>query len=116
MTTLAGQPDCLHIAHVVLSLDPGGLERIVADLVRESRREQHRVSVLCLERAGALAQQVEAFGAEVYCVDKRPGLRPGAFVRLYRLLRRLRPDVLHTHQITALFYAGPAAQWARVPL
>ena len=51
MTTLAGQPDCLHIAHVVLSLDPGGLERIVADLVRESRREQHRVSVLCLERA-----------------------------------------------------------------
>lgn len=108
--------DRLHVAHVVLSLDTGGLERIVVDLARASREQGQRVSVICLERPGVLAEQAKASGASVYCAEKRPGLRPSAFVKLYRLLRSLRPDVVHTHQITALFYAGPAARLAGAPL
>jgi glycosyltransferase involved in cell wall biosynthesis len=52
----------------------------------------------------------------VYCVGKRPGLRLGAVRPLHSLFRELRPDVVHTHQVGALFYAGPAARFARVPL
>src|SRR5262249_48392526 len=55
-------------------------------------------------------------GAPVVCLDKQPGLRMGVVGRLRRVLRELSPDVLHTHVITALFYAGPAAAWAGVPV
>jgi len=109
-------PESLHVAHAVLSLDVGGLERIVVDLVRQGRRLGQQVSVLCLERPGPLAPQAEALGARLVCIGKRPGLRLGSGGPIKRVLRDLRPDVLHTHQIGALFYAGPAAKAAGVPL
>jgi glycosyltransferase involved in cell wall biosynthesis len=106
----------LHVAHAVLSLDIGGLERIVVDLVRAGRRLGQRVSVICLERPGTLAPQAEALGAQVLCIDKKPGLRLKTGGSIKRVLRDLRPDVLHTHQIGALFYSGPAASAAGIPV
>jgi sugar transferase (PEP-CTERM/EpsH1 system associated) len=109
-------PDPLHVAHAVLSLDFGGLERIVADLVRQGRRRGQRVSVICLERPGTLAERVAADGANLVCLDKKPGVQLATIGRLKKLLAELRPDVLHTHQVGALFYAGPAARRAGVPV
>lgn len=98
----------LAVSHVVLSLDVGGLERVVLDLVREGVRGGQRVSVVCLERLGRLADEVEAMGATVACLNKRAGLRPATTLGLRSVLRRLRPDVIHTHQLGALFYAALA--------
>jgi glycosyltransferase involved in cell wall biosynthesis len=106
----------LHVVHAVLSLDIGGLERIVVDLVREGHRLGQQVSVLCVERPGMLAPQAEALGAHVFCINKKPGLRVAARGPITTALRVLRPDVLHTHQVGALFYAGPAAQAGGVPV
>jgi glycosyltransferase involved in cell wall biosynthesis len=36
--------------------------------------------------------------------------------RLYHLFKELKPDIVHTHQIGPLFYAGPAARAAGAPL
>jgi sugar transferase (PEP-CTERM/EpsH1 system associated) len=102
--------DRLHVVHVVLSLDVGGLERNVVNQVREGHALGQRVSVVCLERPGVLAPRVEALGAEVACLDKRPGIRLALIERLRRVFRRWRPDVVHTHQIPTLFYTGPAAR------
>jgi sugar transferase (PEP-CTERM/EpsH1 system associated) len=106
----------LSVAHVVLALDVGGLERNVINQVREGHRFGQTVAVVCLERPGAMAPQVEALGAPVVSLSKRPGLRPSASVGLYRVFRRLCPDVVHTHQLATLLYAGPAARAAGVPL
>ena len=100
----------MKIAHVVLSMDVGGLERVVLDLVRQGPTLGQEVAVVCLERPGALAPMIEAAGAEVLCVDKPPGRRPETVGRLREVFERIRPDVIHTHQIGALFYAGPAAR------
>lgn len=99
----------LRVVHVVLSLDCGGLERVVLDLVREGRRLGQDVSVVCIERPGKLAPEAEAAGARVLCVGKPAGLDLRTVGRLRAVLRDLGPDVVHTHQIGALFYAGPAA-------
>lgn len=104
------------VVHAVLTMEVGGLERIVLDLVRESRRLAQRVTVLCLERPGILAREVESLGAEVLCVHKRPGLSLAISGEVRRILSQLKPDVLHTHQIAALLYAGSAARKARVPV
>jgi glycosyltransferase involved in cell wall biosynthesis len=106
----------LSVIHVVLSLDCGGLEHVVLHLLREGQALGQRVSVLCLERAGTLAPQAEALGAEVHCADKKPGLRLGTTRRVRSLLAGITPDVVHTHQVGALFYSGPAARAAGVPL
>lgn len=104
----------LRIAHVVLSLDAGGLERIVVDLVGAARRAGHQPLVICLERPGTLAPRAAELGAHVLSLGKRPGLTPGLVPQLRTIFRRLRPDVVHSHQVAALCYAGPAARLAGI--
>jgi glycosyltransferase involved in cell wall biosynthesis len=106
----------LHICHAVLRLDVGGLERVVLDLVREARRDGHRVSVLCLERPGLLAPAALDLGARVVSASKPAGFRPDVVRRVAKLLRADPPDVVHTHQLGALLYAGRAARRLRVPV
>ena len=101
------------VAHVVLSLDVGGLERVVVDLVRAG---SGAATIICLERPGQLAAQAEALGAAVVSLGKPAGLRPRLVGKMAELMRRFRPDVVHTHQIGALLYAGPAARRAGVPV
>ncbi|MGA3067357.1 MAG: glycosyltransferase [Tepidisphaeraceae bacterium] len=104
----------LRVMHVVLSLDVGGLERVVLSLVSRAASLGQIPTVLCIERRGDLADECEKLGAPVYCVGKRPGLRPGIARPIADLMRQLRPDVVHTHQIAALLYAGRAARRAGI--
>lgn len=98
----------MHVAQVVLSLDVGGLERNVINQVREGQALGQSVSVICLERPGILAEQAEASGGRLISLEKSPGIRLSVFRQLRAILRDLSPDIVHTHQIGTLFYAGPA--------
>jgi glycosyltransferase involved in cell wall biosynthesis len=100
----------LSIVHVVITLDAGGLERVVIDLVREARGIGQKASILCIEMPGILAPQAEAIGAAVLCANKGPGLRCAAVGRIRSILSQIRPDVVHTHQIEALFYLLPISR------
>jgi sugar transferase (PEP-CTERM/EpsH1 system associated) len=113
VTPAAGR---LHVVHVVLSLDVGGLERNVVNQVRQGQKLGQRVSIVCLERPGTLAPQVEGLGATLVSLHKRPGLRPGVVLSMRRALRGLAPDVVHTHQLATLLYGGAAARLMRVPV
>ncbi len=106
----------LNIVHAVLSLDCGGLERLVLHLCREGIRQGDRVTVLCLDKPGDLAQEVRGTGAEVMTLSRKPGLmRPGEAIRLRKILRELSPDVLHCHQMGAALYAGSMARSLHIP-
>jgi glycosyltransferase involved in cell wall biosynthesis len=104
----------VHVVHVVLSLDLGGLERVVLGLGREGMRRGQRVSVLCLERPGSLASDARALGIDVCSLGERPGRKFFACARALWALCRLRPDVIHSHQMGALFYVAPAARLIQV--
>lgn len=88
----------------MLSLDVGGLEHVVLDLVREGLAAGQDVSVVCLERAGTLAGRVEAVGGSVTSINKRPGLSLRTVRDLRRVLSGIGPHVIHTHQLGALVH------------
>ncbi|WP_374369123.1 glycosyltransferase [Piscinibacter sp.] len=98
----------MRIAHVVESLEIGGLEHVVVALASAQRRRGHDVRIVCLWRRGALAERAEAAGIPVDCCDKQPGLDLGALARMRRMFRAFRPEVLHTHNPMAHYYAVAA--------
>lgn len=103
------QGAAVHVVHGVLSLDLGGLERVVLDLIRAGRDNGYYNSVVCLDRRGRLADTAEAMGAQVHCLGNEAE-RALATGRAETLFARLRPHVLHTHQIGALWHLGRAAR------
>lgn len=109
-------PRPLRVTHAVLSLDAGGLERMVLDLIDQARVQGHRADALCLERPGLLADQARERGARVISLDKRLGVRPWMIRQARRALKDLKPDLVHTHQIGVLAYVGPAARSLGIPV
>jgi glycosyltransferase involved in cell wall biosynthesis len=103
----------LRVAHVTLGLDTGGQEKLLVEFARHADRERFDLCFVSLTDRGRLAEQIEASGWPVFALHEPPGLRPGIGVRLARLLRRERIDVIHTHDERPLIYGSLAACLAR---
>lgn len=103
----------LSIVHVLSSYGVGGQERVALDLAIGQRARGHRVSVISLAPPpdGPLADEFAAAGIDVHRVPKRgEGLDATLVPRLALVLRRLRADVVHTHNPLPLIYGAPAAR------
>jgi glycosyltransferase involved in cell wall biosynthesis len=104
----------LAIAHVVLSLDVGGLERVVATLAGAQHAAGNRVGVYCLDRAGTLAGPLPQAGVSVHTVGRSArGFDPAAVLRLARMLRTDGVRIIHCHNYGALVYGALAARLVR---
>ncbi len=106
----------LRILHGVISLDVGGLERIVLDLARQGLRRSYAVSALCLEKPGVLACELQSMGVGVAGLEKVPGITPELVDKIENQLKESKPDVIHTHQIGPLWYLGQAAARLGIPV
>ena len=100
----------MNITHFVESLDRGGLERVVIDLVRAQRDAGYRCQVVCLFEAGALAPELAELGVPVVSCGKRRGLDLRALLRARRFLRTHATEVLHTHNAISHYYAVLASR------
>jgi sugar transferase (PEP-CTERM/EpsH1 system associated) len=87
------------VVHVVFRFDYGGLENGLVNLINHMPGRVARHAVISLSEVTDFARRIERPDVGVYAIGKRPGKDPGAYVRLYRLIRRLRPDVVHTRNI-----------------
>jgi len=103
------------IVHVSLGTNVGGMEKLLVEFARFTDRERFEVVFISLEEPGTVALELESLRCPVYALGKGPGLRPGVVFRLARLLRALRPSVVHTHNTAAFLYGASAARLARVP-
>lgn len=101
------------VVHVVNSLAVGGLENGVVNLVNATSTRFRHV-IVCMTADGPLHARLRP-EVEVIVLGKRPGQDPWALLRLVRLLRRLRPLIVHSRNWPAID-AIPAARVARVPL
>ncbi len=99
----------MNVTHVVENLERGGLERVVIDLVLAQREAGIQCCVVCLFQPGTLAAELTSQGVEVVPCGKRRGADVRALLRVRAALRRQPPDVLHTHNVTAHYYAVAAA-------
>lgn len=105
----------IKIAFCITDLDPGGAERALVHLVTRLDRQQFVPHVICLSPAGELAVVLKAAGIPVTCLNARRRWDISVVWRLYRLLRKLRPQILQTFLFHANI-AGRVASWlARVP-
>ncbi|MCI0546160.1 MAG: glycosyltransferase [Candidatus Rokubacteria bacterium] len=102
----------LHVAHVVHSLEIGGAETGMVNLVRGTPDIRH--TVIAMNGTGPLAERLPR-EVPVHCLGKRPGLDLVTLLRLARLLRRLQPDIVHSRNWAA-FDAVPAAWLVRRPV
>jgi sugar transferase (PEP-CTERM/EpsH1 system associated) len=90
------------VAHVIYALDTGGLENGLVNIINRCPPERYRHAIICLTRASHFASRISAPGVEIIELHKRPGHDFAVHWRLWRVLRRLRPAIVHTRNLAAL--------------
>lgn len=101
------------VAHVVLSLNVGGLERVVLRLLDRMARDRFAPVVCALQEPGALAEELARLGVPLVVLSRKPGLDPGLPLRLSAWLRREGIGLVHTHNPGPHLYGALAAALAR---
>jgi sugar transferase (PEP-CTERM/EpsH1 system associated) len=87
------------IAHILFRLDYGGMENGIVNLVNNLPTDEFRHAVIALTDATVFRERIRRPDVEVHTLNKRAGQDLGAYVRLYRLLRALKPAIVHTRNI-----------------
>ena len=103
----------LRVAQVVLDLEAGGLERLVADTIRTLDPARFESHLVVLDFFGRYAEGLEQYATlhQAPPLGRLTMLWPGPLIRLFRAIR---PDVVHTH--SGVWYkASLAARLAGVP-
>ena len=104
----------VNVMHVVQGMGRGGAESVVLELVRAASPEV-RMLVCALNEGGASLEAARAAGAKTWVLAKGGRTAEGV-VRLARLMREERVDVVHGHNPTGALYGTFAAWWAGVPV
>lgn len=90
------------IAHIVYSFDIGGLENGVANLINYSDANKFRHVIICLSHYTDFFKKIKKDDVQIYALNKRSGKDLLLFWRLYKLLKQLQPDIVHTRNMATL--------------
>ena len=109
--------DAIRVCHLSMSLQTGGLERLLVDFSRFHDRRRFALRFVALSGDGPPAADIRAGGCPVRVLNDTLQIRKlRTIVELSKLLRAERIQVVHTHNTFANFYGALAAKWAGVPV
>lgn len=90
------------IVHIIHRFGVGGLENGLVNLVNHLPPTEFAHAIVCLTESTSFQQRIRRRDVEVHALGKRSGKDLLAYWRLFRLLRRLRPDIVHTRNLATL--------------
>jgi glycosyltransferase involved in cell wall biosynthesis len=101
------------VLQVVQHLRPGGIETLCLDLTSFADPDENVLIVSLegdLESALSTWPRLQAFKSQLIFLKKSPGIRLSVIKQLMQIMKRHQVQVVHTHHIGPLLYAGLAAR------
>ena len=105
-----------NILQIIATLDIGGAERQLIELVKRLDKNKYNVTVCCITRGGPLEEDLRKLGIEYHILYKRFKLDFTVIFRLIRLIRQKKTDLVHTWNFTANAWGRVSAWIAGVPV
>jgi sugar transferase (PEP-CTERM/EpsH1 system associated) len=92
------------IAHIVYRFDVGGLENGLVNLVNRIPADRYRHVIVSLTESSAFETRLTQPGVHVIPMHKRAGNDWRIHGRLWKMLRQLKPAIVHTRNLPTLEY------------
>ena len=106
----------INVLHIISTLEIGGAEILLANLVSNLDSKNYASTVCCIARGGPLATELEKSGVKVVVLRQRNKFDPRVLLPLYRIMNEERIDIVHTHMFRANLWGRTAALLAGVPV
>ncbi len=99
------------LLHIITGLNTGGAERSLHGLLSGGLAAKHQCHVVSLTSMGNFGAKIEALGVPVHALGMSPSrLSPSALLRLRRIVREIRPDLIQGW----MYHGNLAASTARI--
>src|SRR5690606_9608198 len=108
--SLSMTPTPAHLVHIIHRLDTGGMENGLVNLVNTLPPKRYRHTIVSLTSVGQIARRIVNPEVKIVALDRRPGPLARDLPKIWRLLRELKPDLVHTRNIGTL--EAQLAAWA----
>jgi sugar transferase (PEP-CTERM/EpsH1 system associated) len=92
------------IAHVIYRLQVGGLENGLVNLINNMPDDKYRHIIICVKEYTDFKDRIKRKDVEFYALNKKSGNDIGAHYRLWKILRKIRPTIMHTRNIGTIEY------------
>jgi glycosyltransferase involved in cell wall biosynthesis len=103
----------MKITHIITGLAAAGAETVLYHLLAALDRQEYQNEVISLTDRGATAAKIEALGVPVRALSMMRSVpNPLAIRRIAKILRRSRPQIVHTWMYHSNLLGGLAAQAA----
>ena len=108
----------MKITHIITGLAAAGAETVLYHLLAALDRQEYQSEVISLTDRGATAARIESLGVPVRALNMMRSVpNPLAIRRIAKILRRSRPQIVHTWMYHSNLLGGLAAQAAgRIPV
>lgn len=109
-------PEPISILHFSNTIARGGVEGHILTLLRGLDRNRFRLYLACSPEVVELLGSDVPADVPVFPVRFRKPHHVGGAIRLARLLREIRIDILHSHLFYSSLFASPVGKVSRVPV
>lgn len=112
-------PSCMRakVFHLITGLASGGAQSALLRLLARLDQEEFLPVVACYFQGDTpVANQIRALGIPVHDLGMQARAQPSGLLRLYRLLQREKPQILHTWLFHANVPGRVIGRLARVPV
>lgn len=96
------------IAHVIHRLAMGGLENGLINLLNHGLAQRYRHAIICMTDFSDFRQRIASPDVQVFALHRKEGRDWGAQRRLFELIRRLKPAIVHSRGLSGLDSMLPA--------
>lgn len=106
----------LRVVQLITGLEVGGAERLLLNTLRHLSPEQFECHVVCLYNNGSIGREIETLGIPVTDVRMRSLSDLSGVLRLLKILKRLQPQILHTHLFRSNLWGRLVGASLRIPI
>ena len=96
------------VVHIIHRLQIGGMENGLVNLINRTSEARYRHAIVCLTESTDFCERIARKDVEIVALNKRDGKDPAIYRRVWRLLRRLQPAIVHTRNLPTIDMASTA--------
>lgn len=115
MTENQASSNKIKIVYIIPTLDLGGAERFIVDLILNLNRHKYEPTLILFKRGGIWLQELEEANIPVIVLQKKFKIDFGNFFSILKHLKKIGPKIVHT-ELGGDLYGRLAAKILKVPL
>lgn len=97
------------IVHIIFRLATGGLENGLVNLINAMPADRYQHAIVSLTDSTVFRERIQRADVPIYELQKQEGHDLAVYLRAWKILRSLRPDIVHTRNFPTLEFLGLAA-------